>query len=440
MRGSSSRRFHTKSRNGCGRCRKRRVKCDMKTPVCSHCRRRREECDYRDGSGSRIDHVESVQIELAASPMHGTTTSNADAMDSNAILTHYMNVTSRTLWLTGEDGDEEFNPWRKELAPLLQTLPFLHSIIISLSALHIYHCLSSATTRSKFPENQSTPRSNLRTSSDCRGGYESQLQAKDYAPFPSTSAPQLSNLDSRERDVPNTKSSSLDMLNLAYSNQIVGSKTFRRAVPVVNSSNWVPVMAFTIAVLVFRLDSCRQSTTFSGVVTDPLLALRSAGTMGNEIKPFFLGSGAFGEYLMRRARRSAPKVVDSGIVLALAHLKTINEERKVADISESAEQSICARAIDSLQRWAIFVSGKPRTWLHYVWWPAEVPGEFVDLVHQKNPAALLVFVYWCAVLDRANQRWFLKGWASKAGGVAMAEMGPGAWIGHYKSWGFVEVL
>ncbi|KAJ8120275.1 hypothetical protein ONZ43_g2974 [Nemania bipapillata] len=186
-------------------------------------------------------------------------------------------------------------------------------------------------------------------------------------------------------------------------------------------------MAFTIAVLVFSLYNCQQSTTFSGVVTGTLTALRGAGVMGNELKPFFLGSGAFREYLMSRAQRSAPKVIDPAILLALAHLRTINEERKVTGSSEITEQSACAQAIDSLQRWVVLVSGKPRTWAHYVWWPADVPTKFIDLVNEKNPVALLVFVYWCAVLDRADRKWFWNGWASKAGGVAMAEMGPGWW-------------
>lgn len=327
-----------------------------------------------------------------------------------------MDATSRTLWLVGEDCDGESNPWREGLAPLLQTLPFVYNIIISLSALHIYHRISNATTT---PGNLAPE---LRTQNNLRGGAGG---CDSHVLFAATSAPDASKPDIEERDVPaiqSSSSSSSDMLTFAYSNEILGSRAFRQAVPAVDANNWLAVMVFTIAVLVFRLDSCRQSTTFSGVVTDTLLALRSAGLMGNEIKPFFLGSGDFGEYLMSRARRSAPKVLDPAIVLALAHLKTINGERKVRDSGEAAEQSTCARAIDSLQQWVVLVSGKPRTWLHYVWWPADVPADFIDLINEKNPVALLVFVYWCAVLGRANQRWFLKGWVSKAGGVAMAEM------------------
>ncbi|KAI0970615.1 hypothetical protein F4678DRAFT_480010 [Xylaria arbuscula] len=394
--------------------------CDMKTPICSHCKRRREECNYRDESSNQIEFVESVPIEAAATSMDTATTPNANTVDPNAILTHYMDATSRTLWLLGEDGDQDFNPWREEVAPLLQTLPFLYNIIISLSALHIYHCISNTTT--------TTPRNPVQKSR-VNADLCSKQRVNEHALVSSTSALESSKLEPRTRNFPTfqSASSTSDILALVYSNQILGSRTFRRAVPSVDENNWVAVMAFTIAVLVFRLYSGQQSTTFSGVVTDTMIALRSAGIMGNELKPFFLGSGVFGEYLMSRARRSAPRVIDPAIVLALAHLKMINEERTVTNPREMAEQSVCARAIDSLQRWMVLVSGKPRTWAHYVWWPADVPAEFVDLLKEKSPVALLVFVYWSAVLGRANQQWFLNGWVSKAGGVAMAEMGPGWW-------------
>ncbi|KAI0434078.1 hypothetical protein F5Y09DRAFT_349689 [Xylaria sp. FL1042] len=424
MRGSSSRRFHTKSKNGCGQCKKRR--CDMKTPICSHCKRRREECNYRDGSSSQIGFVDD-RIEAAATSMNTATISNANAVDPNAILTHYMDATSRTLSLLRDDGDGEFNPWREELAPLLQVLPFLYNITISLSALHIYHRISSATTTFRNPVQK--PRVNANSCGSALGGdssHELRLRVNDHALVSSISVPEPFKLDSRQRNLPTIQPSSSDILTFAYSNQILGSRTFRQAVPSVDGNNWVAVMAFTIAVLVFRLYSCRQSTTFSGVVTDAMIALRSAGIMGHEFKPFFLGS-AFGGYLMSRAQRSAPRAIDPAISLALAHLKTLNEERAVTDPREKEEQSACAQAIDSLQRWVVLVSGKPRTWAHYVWWPADVPAKFVDLVKEKSPVALLVFVYWCAVLGRANQQWFLNGWVSKAGGVAMAEMGPGWW-------------
>ncbi|KAI0541967.1 hypothetical protein GGR58DRAFT_454602 [Xylaria digitata] len=41
-----SRRPHIKTRNACGQCKRRRVRCNLQGPICSNCQRRRETCDY----------------------------------------------------------------------------------------------------------------------------------------------------------------------------------------------------------------------------------------------------------------------------------------------------------------------------------------------------------------------------------------------------------
>ncbi|KAH8668688.1 hypothetical protein BX600DRAFT_261678 [Xylariales sp. PMI_506] len=42
------RRPHSKSRNGCSQCKRRRVRCDAVRPACSYCNRRQEICEYLD--------------------------------------------------------------------------------------------------------------------------------------------------------------------------------------------------------------------------------------------------------------------------------------------------------------------------------------------------------------------------------------------------------
>lgn len=43
------RRAHTKSRHGCERCKRRRIKCDEAGPPCSHCAARKADCRYAIG-------------------------------------------------------------------------------------------------------------------------------------------------------------------------------------------------------------------------------------------------------------------------------------------------------------------------------------------------------------------------------------------------------
>ncbi|PHH55905.1 Sterol uptake control protein 2 [Ceratocystis fimbriata CBS 114723] len=42
------RRYHTKSRRGCGACRQKRVKCDQTKPICTRCNRNNRQCVYAD--------------------------------------------------------------------------------------------------------------------------------------------------------------------------------------------------------------------------------------------------------------------------------------------------------------------------------------------------------------------------------------------------------
>ncbi|KAF2686702.1 hypothetical protein K458DRAFT_297933 [Lentithecium fluviatile CBS 122367] len=53
---------HRKSRYGCDQCRKRRVKCDEKTPCCTNCSNRGEECCYSRQPSHQLDHASSDEF------------------------------------------------------------------------------------------------------------------------------------------------------------------------------------------------------------------------------------------------------------------------------------------------------------------------------------------------------------------------------------------
>ncbi|RPB08076.1 hypothetical protein P167DRAFT_494741 [Morchella conica CCBAS932] len=60
------RRTHTKSRNGCAKCKKRRVKCDEVHPACGNCIKHAIECDFSNGGGT------STPDSYIGSPPSGT--------------------------------------------------------------------------------------------------------------------------------------------------------------------------------------------------------------------------------------------------------------------------------------------------------------------------------------------------------------------------------
>ncbi|KAL6788089.1 hypothetical protein J3E68DRAFT_439988 [Trichoderma sp. SZMC 28012] len=59
-----SRRWHSKSRLGCAPCKRRRVKCDMNTPVCGRCYRYGEHCPFADTTAARGASIEALQAGI----------------------------------------------------------------------------------------------------------------------------------------------------------------------------------------------------------------------------------------------------------------------------------------------------------------------------------------------------------------------------------------
>ncbi|KAI5455619.1 hypothetical protein BGZ63DRAFT_138198 [Mariannaea sp. PMI_226] len=405
------------------------MKCSMQGPVCSHCKRRGERCEYLDrvndmslsssddlyGTHSNTRMGKRARNSLCSNNPRPKYTTNTDpVVTSNSLLSHYMHTTSGTLNLVGED-DSELNPWRMELSPLIHAIPFLYHIVLSLSALHIYHLDSHST-------KVWAGRPSAHSQAFINSAKATQNFIKPRAPHSTISATYT--LGSNQPSCTPFSKKLPSHLEEAYANQIAGSTAFRNSVPVVDSENWLPILAFAIATLVFRLETCRRAMTFSSLVTDVLAALRTAAIAGEEIKPFFLNS-ALASCLMNRARHTSVPMHPS-MSLSIARLKTHNYEREAMGAIQVEEKILCAQAIDSLQRWAVFVSGNPRTWLHYIWWPADVSSQFIEMISDKRPWPLLIFVYWCAIMDQGVKRWFLHDWASKAAVVAMAEIGPGS--------------
>lgn len=52
---------------------------------------------------------------------------------------------------------------------------------------------------------------------------------------------------------------------------------------------------------------------------------------------------------------------------------------------------------------------------------------YVKRLHGRDPFALLIFIYWCAIIYRAR-RWFTGRWAHRAANSAMAYLG-NEWAG-----------
>jgi hypothetical protein len=62
------RKGHKKSRGGCGRCKRRKVKCDEATPICGQCSRLGFQCDFESSaSGGGLRKSGRQAVALSAS-------------------------------------------------------------------------------------------------------------------------------------------------------------------------------------------------------------------------------------------------------------------------------------------------------------------------------------------------------------------------------------
>lgn len=205
----------------------------------------------------------------------------------------------------------------------------------------------------------------------------------------------------------------------AYRLQIAASSKFRQSVGTISDRNWFSVLVFAISVLIFHFDIHRRAKR--GLADDeflePILALRGAALLGMELGPWLMKSRLLAVIRRRIAAENPPW--DDLAEQANTNLQLINETS-----SSLRNRAICQGALNKLQFWLRLTSSKPRTWLHFVWWPGAIDQEYLDLLGRKDPMALVILIHWCAVMKSSPKRWFMDGWAENVARPAIPQIGP----------------
>lgn len=107
------RRPHTKSRNGCMTCKRRRVKCDETRPVCRNCTNLRLECRYASTASLGCADLQTMNLRL---------------------LHHYVCVVAQTI---ASSGISTLNIWQIDVPEMGFNYPFLMHAILMFSATHL---------------------------------------------------------------------------------------------------------------------------------------------------------------------------------------------------------------------------------------------------------------------------------------------------------------
>ncbi|KAM0263508.1 hypothetical protein ACHAQJ_001126 [Trichoderma viride] len=206
----------------------------------------------------------------------------------------------------------------------------------------------------------------------------------------------------------------------AYQHHIAASSKFRQSVGVISDRNWFSVLVFAISVLIFHFDIHRRAKR--GLSDDeflePVLALRGAALLGMELGPWLMKSKLLAAIRRRIAAENPPW--DDLAEQAITNLELINETPS----SSPQNRAICQDALNKLQFWLRLASCRPRTWLHFVWWPGAIDQQYLDLLARKDPMALVILIHWCAVMKSSPKKWFTEGWAENVSRPVIPQIGP----------------
>jgi hypothetical protein len=56
--------------------------------------------------------------------------------------------------------------------------------------------------------------------------------------------------------------------------------------------------------------------------------------------------------------------------------------------------------------------------------------QYINLLRERRPIALLIYAYWCTIMHQGPSRWFTQGWARRAAYASMSNLGADwdAWL------------
>lgn len=196
--------------------------------------------------------------------------------------------------------------------------------------------------------------------------------------------------------------------NSACQHSVRASKLFRISVTNVTKHNWQPVLTFLIASVIFSLDISLLGHTFG----DPnhtlspafiLLILRTPGFLSTQLISRLL-SGSLAATLLRRQNRLRIPV-DGNVTCVIQSLARFCE----AHLASSPDAQAYIDAIVSLGLWVKKISCQPQSWHDLVGWPVTTSDDYIDILQRRDEFAVVIFVHWCAVMNRAPGRYYLAG-------------------------------
>ncbi|KAI0382359.1 hypothetical protein F5Y04DRAFT_53588 [Hypomontagnella monticulosa] len=375
-RRSVSRQFHRKSRNGCLACRRRRVRCNLQAPICANCHRRNEPCSYQ--------HQDSPE--------------SSEALFSNALVQSYTwvsdnrNLSEELMQLGSSRADPSLQPPGGEIT---------HRGVED-----------AARSTDKGPITWVMEETFLLSwlSALERGtlGREFNRQANTFEYVRRT----ITALFALHEWTRSTSRASL--YADAHQHHIEASILFRNSQMNVNEGNWIAILMFGIGVIVFQFATALRTSDGVHDYMELLRVLRNSSGLAKQLGPYLEVSP------LTKLGQAQPKAhLDDFTWNAICYLDSLNHPEGTSPETKQA----CLQSVTALKEWVVDIDGHPSNWRHFIDWPAAVSEQYLSALSEKHPIAVIIFVYWCSIMNRSPKRWYMVGWASRAASAAMRNLG-----------------
>ncbi|KAJ5776665.1 uncharacterized protein N7511_001676 [Penicillium nucicola] len=388
------RRSHRKSRAGCMQCKRRKVKCDETQPHCRNCHRHGVVCSF-------------------AGPMTALSTSPADLAESpRSIISGPESAGSGAASSTAQIPSTE--PSR----PMINTFPSALAVF-DLELLHHY-TTSTCYTLSRSPVLQTIWRDQAP-----QIGFEVPPVLNAILAL---SALHLSHVDESRRD------SCIALAQMHHNNAV---KEMVPQVSAMAQENGEALFMFTSLTCMFSCAKPSQAGDFlvlfeRGTLSEWARLFRGTTAVidsGGEslrngrLAPIFLN----GSYLANAHR--APEALELG----RPHIWELQEMMRKDCSLNPPVRDIYQGALDELAR-TLGIALKPgvarRLETADVFrWLLAVSDDYLDLLRQEKPIALIIFAYWCTCIRQIEWMWWMEGLSQRLMSQLLNVMDP-----KYREW------
>lgn len=363
-----SRRPHKKSRSGCARCKKRKIKCDELKPSCQNCLKHSVQCDFQlsrpslswgspkppSPYASTSNHATS-QVSIASPTSQGNTIYSHQQLPALnmldlELLHNFTNSTCNTF-----HSDPILKTlWRINIPQLAFSCDFVMRGMLALSALHLAYFR---------PERQEF------------------------------------------------------LLSHAMLQHEVGLREATSILSDVTDENCTYIYIFSVMTCMFTLASPRKSDDFlvfgeSGI-SEWLILCRGIRTIieasqetlkNGVLGPMFIAGGR--RYLLRE--QISEELTEEGEQLdqLLNLIKSSSKSQTDLEIYTTAIHelrksfSVVFRPDVSLESGDVFI------------WFFRIPKEYLVLLRERTQEALTIFAYFCVIPKRLEFNWWIEGWST----------------------------